>query len=397
MACSCKKCYECSGIASKSGTCLCGSCDRCRRCCTKNILKCDSATFITVVSNTVGCAQSILGVSSFENLNKNYYDVFFKKIKAYVFFQKKKMNWYKNPLEDESFNFLKFEKSKKIINFDFDFKNKEKLSFVVENNNLKWSYEKQMGFYDFYNFNNKNKLNYLVWNGNSWITYRKNCDFNLIILNKKNPFFVIFDNNFNLIDTDNLEIKEKGLSVVIDYNNIKNILITNSENEIKKQNYYENVKNKSLVNCDYEPVCYSFATTIYPTDTDGCGICCPFVDVGNIFTYSVGGVCIARTDYNDKYVKTLGKKVAFIKDGYGFSVLFELTECAMQNGIAIETFSLLNYMKTCPCSFATYCNMNKKKCNYQYNSLGNRLNIDIQKIRKEYQDHMRINFKRSIR
>ena len=395
MNCSCRRCYECSGVASKGGACFCG-CDRCRRCCTKNILKCNSGSFITYVFNQPNCISSLGGFSSYKKADKNYYDIFFKKIRSYVFFQKKKMNWYKSPFKDEKFDFLKSKKRKKIINFDFDFTNKDKPNFKFKKNKPIWFYKKQIDFYDHFVFNNKNKINYLAWSGNSWIEYRKNCNFKLLDQKDKKPFYVVFDNNFNLIDTDCLEIREKGLNYIINGNTNKNILIVNSEINFQKQDYYEDVS-KSLVNCEPESICYSFITTVYATDTDGCGICCPFTDIGNILAYSVGGVCIGRTDYSDKYVYYEGKKIAFIRDGFGFSAILQLTPCGLQQGLAVQTFPLANYAKTCPCSFASYCNPNKKKCYYGYGSLGNRLKVDIPKLRKEYHDYIKDNFKRSIR
>lgn len=350
MTCSgtCPKCYPCS-MPRASGFCGCGNCDPCNRCCGQPTA-CSTISFTVYVSNIPNCFGS--GNFSPYEKTKNQYNDFYKKVKNYNYFKDKNLPYVKNPINSSKHNYLKTSKKENPIE-SLKLNQNSKIFTLNETNSLNWIYYKKTNFYDFYN--NK-KINYYTWDGNNWFFVTKNKDYKLKKQNTKIPFYVIFDDNLNLIKTDNPILNNYNFKSIFENNVDKKYIISTEVEPVKDKT---NISNSSVFHrqqlndyCTPAQICYTFNVTFSAVDPDGCGICCAFVDINCMAVFSVGSGCITRTNYSDEYVYLDGLVSVDVPDGIGFSSCVQFTECGQQQGLYASPYSTAN----CPCPFYSVCN-----------------------------------------
>lgn len=351
MVCSpvCPKCYPCSRPRA-SGFCGCSNCDPCNRCCGL-AYGCTSVTFTIYVSNSPNCFGS--GGFAFEENIESQHDVFFEKIKNYNSKLENKMSVGISPFENKKFDFLKKQKKTNLKNCYF-LNTNSKTYLFDDDYKKKWFYHRKSFFYDFL-LKNK-KLNYFFWDSKKWICVHKNKDYDLKPSNYSFPFYVIFDDKLNLIKSDNNYLQK---------NNFKHCFFEDKKELncfLNKKNFSINLKNDQsaffgLVKqindyCTPKEICYTFPVTFSVPDGNGCGLCCPFVDLNCMTLFSIGGTCIQRTDYSDEYVYLEGPLSGDTPDHFAFAACVKLTECGQQQGLVVAPYVVAN----CPCPYYSPCN-----------------------------------------
>ena len=383
MVVACEKCYPCSGLKPIGGTCGC-NCDPCNRCC-NHIFYCNSITFRVQVFNDPECFAPSAALDASDK--KNDYDIFFNKLKNYTFFNNKKLNIYNNPLFLKRYQKLKPNKKEKNIKlFNFE---KKSVVFKFESPKKKWFHFKKQIYADYFY---RNKFNYCLWDGKNWHFYNKKIKF------KKNisysPFFIILDDYFNIIKTNNENINKNNLKNIIEdfENNNSNLIYKRKLSVVNYQNKSTNVvfhKQNLAESCVLQKICYEFVVVFTPSDNNGCGLCCPFVDIGNMFVYSVGGVGVNFTPYSDEYVYLEGISGAYVRDGLGTHITPVLTPCGELNGLAVNPYST----DVCPCRFYSPCNQDPNA-----NCAPPSIKENLSMLRNQYRKYFEKNkFKRKIR
>ena len=303
----CDNCYPLTGMQS-SGGCGC-DCDRCRRCCGTNL--CYSLTFAYRVSiSGHDCDASPSPFSLEEQERNNPYNVFFRKFKLY----EEKKNVFRrniNPFNHPKYDFLKINKKYfQQNNFNFD----SKYFFYKKNNKNKWFYLKKKQYADFYH--KKEKLNYFYWNGNSWITVKNYKKINFKKINNTKPFFLIFDNDLNIIQTNgDLNFISNNLKLILEKNPEKSFYIDknlNKKNKIISNKFVgQQSLNTPFGSCDCTPRCYYVYITVTRGGGGGCGFCRTRPTTDRLTFRTVGGGCQNIQPYSDMYFDCFSQN-----DGY---------------------------------------------------------------------------------
>ena len=311
MACSqCDNCYRVTGLAS-SGGCGC-NCDECRRCC--GIRKCSSLTFTFTVMDAVCLAQGGCGASTPLHLletkeKQNYYNYFFDYVKNY---SSKKSRI--NPFLKKGFDILKSKKIKN-NNKEYFFDSQVKKFNFLENNKTHWFYlKKYKNYFDNYFYNTKT-LNLVLWNGKKWVDLKNNRNFIFKNLNHKSkPFFLIFDNNLNVLQSDNEFYLNKKIDFLICELNKKVKNISEIKSSVRKNiksnsSFFGNYFAYSLGSCpdcnhspEYCTICYSFNVTLTRLGS-GCGFCRNKSGISRLVITSVGGGCTNFGNYSDPFIE----------------------------------------------------------------------------------------------
>lgn len=354
MTCSgiCPKCYPVSNPTNfPNGICGCIGCDPCNRCCGPPVIPCTEVTFTVLVSNSAECAFG--GSFNYRDKVKNKYENFYEKVKNYNYLKNKKLLRTENPINSSIYNSLKTPKKENTIE-DFKLNQNSKIFTLSETNSSNWLYYKKTNFYDFYN--NK-KVNYYTWDGNNWFFVTKNKDYKIRKQNTKIPFYVIFDDNLNLIKTDSPLLNNYNFKSIFENNIDNNYVVSTGVEAVKEKTRVSNTpvyhQQQYHSSCLHPvEICYTFDVTFSVVDPDGCGVCCPFYSTIFDFgwwcgVYSIGSGCITRTDYSDENIYMYGPVSEDIFDGNPMVANFQLTQCGVDRGISY-VFPFTSAVCMCP-------------------------------------------------
>ena len=357
MTCSaCDNCYPITGHPVSSCGC---NCDPCRKCCP--FPRCATYQLIYKIYNDVSVCFSF-PVSYTKN---NPYNLFFKSLKKYTVnkaylkeIKDKKYLSYINPLNDHTNNFLKCVKEKNKNNIFFlNFKKNSK-KFIEVNKNYFLHIENRNNYFNKINY--KKYLNFCYWNGSDWVILKSSLRLIFKKIEKKvSPFYVIFDNNFNVLKTDNQASFNIKNYITKEKNYEVNFLKSNFKNNLKqKQNQsiiFDSKSIKMFSSCpDCPPlICYGVSITLSRSG-GGCGFCSmPNVEFwsrrkgfGPFYGYlPVGGGCVSIEPYSDLYLKCFtwdtdpNGVCIYDKDysdgSFGFGPLPVLTECGKACAVSV--------------------------------------------------------------
>ena len=388
----CDNCYP--GTGTPVSFCGCSQvCDpnNCRRCCP--VAKCSTVTLTFSITDPASYAEKlsslpvavdipeivdpsrpILSILDTKEKN-NLYNVFFDFLK--------KINKNNIPLKNVGTKFSKLIKKKEKIHGDnfFSFSGRVKNFNINNDSSVKWFYFKEKNSYLNYFKNIGRKLNYFYWSGKNWINVNsEKCFLLKHHISLKEPFYVIFDDNFDVVSTSNVYFYDKNINFLIaeENENLKDFVFVD-KHIFKEKNIEINFLGKQIneeqlalgSSCPCGSISYTISVTLSRKGA-GCGFCKASSAINLYGIALVGYGCYKISEYSDTYIKCVDVTntgssptppcIYHLNSGDSSNppVVVTFNDCGLQCGLIAE----LTNISDCPkCRFYSAFNLNSDLVN----------------------------------